>query len=65
MLYTYISGYWLCYLNSTINPLCYALCNANFRKAFIRIVNCQRRQYQLHPGIYAHRGLHKRGHLPV
>ncbi|KYM77842.1 Muscarinic acetylcholine receptor DM1 [Atta colombica] len=33
--------YYLCYINSTVNPMCYALGNAAFRRTYVRILKCK------------------------
>ncbi|XP_077989844.1 muscarinic acetylcholine receptor M2-like [Glandiceps talaboti] len=38
----YSFSYWLCYMNSTLNPLCYAFANELFRVTFIKILTCNR-----------------------
>lgn len=47
--------YALCYINSTINPMCYALCNASFRRTYVRILTCKwhnRNREAISRGVY-------------
>ena len=52
----YTASIWLGYLNSTLNPLIYPLCNTHFRRAFRKTFYCQHAKTKL-PNLNALRDL--------
>jgi hypothetical protein len=53
----YTGSIWLGYLNSTLNPLIYPLCNKHFRRAFRKIFYCHHAKTKL-PNLGELRELH-------